>query len=233
MPLLAWCSENALLKCWKILFYDPMFRKISPFGWKEGRMINRATSQMKTQLKRTVVNIHIGDYYASKESEIIHTVLGSCVAVCLIDPYQKIGGMNHILLPGNPDLENFDDSARYGINAMELLINKIMRLGGKKRLLIAKAFGGGHIMPSISKKNGVGRQNAKFVIDFLNNEKIKIVNQDLGGQESRKIYFHTDTGEVFVKRIRHNCWQNIAREEKKQSLRIRSQLKNLGDVVLF
>ena len=190
-------------------------------------------SQPETQLKKAVVHIHIGDYYASREPEIIHTLLGSCVAVCLIDPVQQIGGMNHILLPGKPDLRLFDDSARYGINAMELLINKILNLGGKRRLLIAKAFGGGHIMPAISKENGVGKRNAKFVIDFLHNERIRIVNQDLGGQESRKIYFHTDTGEVFVKRIHHACWQKIAREEKKQSFRIQSKLKKSGDVILF
>jgi chemotaxis protein CheD len=196
-------------------------------------MTNRAMSQLETKLKKAVVHIHIGDYYATGEPEIIHTLLGSCVAVCLIDPVQQIGGMNHILLPGNPDLRLFDDSARYGINAMELLINKILNLGGKRQLLIAKAFGGGHITPAISKENGIGRRNAKFVIDFLNNEKIRIVNQDLGGRESRKIYFHTDTGEVFVKRILNDCWKNIAREEKKQSLRIQSKLKKSGDVVLF
>jgi len=188
---------------------------------------------MKTQRKKTLVNIHIGDYYASKKSEIIHTVLGSCVAVCLIDPVQQIGGMNHILLPGKPDLRLFDDSARYGINAMELLINKILKLGGKRCMLMAKAFGGGHILPAISRKNGVGRRNAKFVIDFLNNEGIRIVSHDLGGWDSRKIYFHTDTGEVFMKRIRHNCCEQIAREEKKQSLRIQSALKKSGDIVLF
>jgi chemotaxis protein CheD len=196
-------------------------------------MIYRAASQLKTETNRTVVNIHIGDYYASKEPEIIHTVLGSCVAVCLIDPGQKIGGMNHILLPGKPDLEHFDASARYGINAMELLINKIMTLGGKKHMLIAKAFGGGHIMPAISKENGVGRRNIKFVMDFLKNERISIVRHDLGGNESRKIFFYTDTGEVLLKRIHHNRWESIAREEKKQSLLIRSKLNNPGDVVLF
>jgi chemotaxis protein CheD len=202
-------------------------------GLKGKSMTNRAVSQLKTRRKRAVINIHIGDYYASKEPEIIRTVLGSCVAVCLIEPEQQIGGMNHILLPGKPDLRLFNDSARYGINAMELLINKILNLGGKRHLLIAKAFGGGHIIPTISRENGVGGRNIKFVIDFLKNERIKIVGHDLGGRESRKIYFYTDTGEVFLKRIHHNRLESIAREEKKQSLLIRSKLINPGDVVLF
>ncbi len=191
-----------------------------------------ANSQINTR-RKNVVHLNIGEYYASKAPEIIHTVLGSCVAVCLIDPVRQIGGMNHILLPGNPDLRLFNDSARYGINAMELLINEILNLGGNRRMLMAKAFGGGDIIPEISRKNGAGRRNIKFVIDFLKNERIRIVNQDLGGIESRKVYFHTDTGEVFLKRIRPKCWQDIAREEKKESLRIRSNLKKSGDAVLF
>lgn len=170
-------------------------------------------AQMKTQRKKTVVYLHIGDYYASKAHEIIHTLVGSCVTVCLIDPVRQVGGMNHILLPRKPDLRLFNDSARYGIYAMDLLINKILNLGGERRMLVAKVFGGGHILPEISRENGAGRRNIKFVIDFLYNERIRIVNQDLGGIESRKVYFHTDTGEVFLKRIRHNHWQNIAREE--------------------
>ena len=137
-------------------------------------MANKATSQLKTRSNRVVVNINIGDYYASKEPEIIRTVLGSCVAVCLFDPVNQIGGMNHILLPGKPDLKHFDASARYGINAMELLINEILNLGGKKRFLTAKAFGGGHVLPAISRENGVGERNSKFVAEFLHNEGIKI-----------------------------------------------------------
>ena len=155
-------------------------------------MANKATSQLKTRSNRVVVNINIGDYYASKEPEIIRTVLGSCVAVCLFDPVNQIGGMNHILLPGKPDLKHFDASARYGINAMELLINNILNLGGKKRFLTAKAFGGGHVLPAISRENGVGERNSKFVAEFLHNEGIKIAKHDFGGQDSRKIYFYKD-----------------------------------------
>ena len=65
------------------------------------------------------INISIGDYYASKEPAIIYTLLGSCVAVCLYDRKNRIGGMNHILLPGSPNMNKFDSSARYGIKIAE------------------------------------------------------------------------------------------------------------------
>ncbi|MGA2401571.1 MAG: chemotaxis protein CheD [Syntrophobacteraceae bacterium] len=98
---------------------------------------------------RKLIRIHIGGLHASKEPAVIDTVLGSCVAVCLHDAVERIGGMNHILLPGEAELTHFDTSARYGINAMELLINTIATLGGNRRRIAAKAFGGAHILPEL------------------------------------------------------------------------------------
>ena len=78
---------------------------------------------------KKMVSIHIGGFHASRKPAVIETVLGSCVAVCLHDPSACIGGMNHIFLPGRADMKHFDNAARYGVNAMELLVNRIMRLG--------------------------------------------------------------------------------------------------------
>ena len=122
------------------------------------------------------ITISIGEYYASKESITIYTLLGSCVAVCLFDPVNRVGGMNHILLPGKADLKHFDASARYGMNALELLINAIMGLGGDRRKIVAKAFGVGHVLPSIAKENGIGQKIVEFVKEFLHNESIKIIS---------------------------------------------------------
>lgn len=58
------------------------------------------------------IRINIGDYYASKEPSVLHTVIGSCVAVCLVDHEKGIGGMNHILLPGKADLKYLDHCTR-------------------------------------------------------------------------------------------------------------------------
>jgi len=163
---------------------------------------------------RREIGIHIGEYYATRQPAIIRTLVGSCVAVCLFDPVTGVGGMNHILLPGRANMKRFDAPARYGINAMELLINRIMNLGGKRHFLVAKAFGGAHLLPAISKENSVGRRISAFVIEFLRNESIRLISRDFGGHESRRIYFHTSTGDVFLKRIRSRYYINIAKERK-------------------
>jgi chemotaxis protein CheD len=179
------------------------------------------------------IHIHIGGFYASREPAIINTVLGSCVAVCLFDPVKRIGGMNHIFLPGKADMAHFDDAARYGVNAMEVLINSMMKLSADKSRLVAKAFGGGHVLPAIDRDNAIGQQNIAFTLDFLEREEIRIISQNLGGNDGRKIYFHTDTGEVLLKRVHPVNFKWIAKEEKKQLDRARKAARKSGGVDLF
>jgi len=154
--------------------------------------------------------LQAGEYYASKSPLILHTVLGSCVAVCLFDTVQRIGGMNHILIPGAPDLKKYDMSARYGTNAMELLINRIIKLGGNQNHLQAKLFGGACLCHSTPANKSIGKQNVAFSIEFLKKKGIEILSFDLEGNATRKIFFHTDTGKVFVKRSYSDHYKQIA-----------------------
>ncbi len=179
------------------------------------------------------VFIHIGGLYCSNKPTIIETILGSCVAVCLHDPVAGIGGMNHILLPGQADMKRFDAVARYGINAMELLINKMLSAGACRPRLVAKTFGGAHILPSISPKNGTGQKNIEFVVDFLTLESITITGYSMGGQDTRRIYFHTDTGEVFMKRIPSSSFKEITTHEKRLLNKVRTRVVEAGDIALF
>ncbi len=88
--------------------------------------------------------LYPGTLFASKNSYQIITILGSCVAVCLWDSVQEIGGMNHFLLP----LWNGHGlaSPKYGNIAMEKLIDKMISIGSKKRNLQAKVFGGSNVL---------------------------------------------------------------------------------------
>ena len=179
------------------------------------------------------VSIHIGGLYATGNPVVIETVLGSCVAACLYDSASRIGGMNHILLPGKPDMKHFSENARYGINAMELLINRIMELGACRQRIVAKVFGGSHLFPSISEENGTGKKNITFVMEFLKREKIKVISKNTGGHDSRRIYFHTDTGDVFLKRTESVNYSKIVMKEQKYLERIKDEVKNQGEVTLF
>ena len=171
---------------------------------------------------RKRVNIHIGEMVVSKEPLCVRTVVGSCVAVCIFDPVRKIGGINHILLPGSCG----DGSCTlHGMSAMELLVKKVLDIGGERADLQAKAFGGAHMLASVSPENGVGKDNIDMAIRFLGQEMIPVVNSDLGGFDARTIYFFTDSGDVWLRRYPVGRTSGIVREETESR---ESIMKKLG-----
>jgi len=158
------------------------------------------------------VTIDPGEYYASGESVVISTLLGSCVSACLYDPVTRVVGMNHFLLANKRyarDMPVIDSEAgRYGIHAMELLINEMLKQGAKRRNLKAKVFGGGDVLRYY--KGGkdnffyVGEVNCRFVREFLRNEKITVTASDLGADYGRVIHFRSTDFSAFMKKITHS-----------------------------
>ncbi|WP_201751660.1 chemoreceptor glutamine deamidase CheD [Paraglaciecola mesophila] len=183
--------------------------------------------------KCDAIKILPGEYYATTEQTLILTVLGSCVAVCLRDPKLKIGGMNHFLLPSDNAGDNpVSASARYGTYAMELLITQILKLGGDKRRLEAKVFGGGAVLQGMT-TNVVGQRNAEFVVDFLKTEQIPILASDLLDIYPRKVYFFPETGEVKVRKLKSLHNTTILDRESEYRLKLKRNAQATGDVELF
>lgn len=144
------------------------------------------------EASQKLVNVLQGDYAISDDpNDVLTTVLGSCVAVCLFDCTRGIGGMNHFLLPRG----EADGSAnmRYGVHAMELLINGLLRAGADKARLEAKIFGGARMNSNL---RDIGSANASFAQAFLNDEGIPLRASSLYGSMARRIRFWPTTGRV-------------------------------------
>ena len=130
----------------------------------------------------------------------VTTLLGSCVAACIRDVEKGIGGLNHFLLPGEDRGEGAARSARYGVHAMEVLINDILKRGGRKSALEAKIFGGANVIDTAT-RDTVGLRNAEFVRQYLAVEGIRIAAADVGGERARRVYFFPATGRASVLRL--------------------------------
>ena len=174
-----------------------------------------------THLKIDAVKILPGEYYATARPMLIVTVLGSCVAACIRDKINGIGGMNHFMLPfnGDPTLPYNQLDARYGKFAMEMLINQLLDMGAKPQHLEAKIFGGGNLLKGIT-ADKVGEHNAAFVRQYLNKEGIPILAEDLLDNYSRKVYFFPETGAVKVKKLRRLHNDTIIQREQEHIERI-------------
>jgi len=122
------------------------------------------------------------------------TVLGSCVATCLLDPIAAIGGMNHFLLPEPPASHDRDKvDVHYGTYLMEMLINQLIGSGARKDRLRAHLYGGANLRAGMAP---IGTSNAEFGRAFLEREGIPLVRSDLGGSQARRVDFRPASGQV-------------------------------------
>lgn len=129
-----------------------------------------------------------GEFAVSDDPrQVFSTLLGSCVAACIVDPEARVGGINHFLLPGDDD----SNGLRYGVNAMELLINGLLQRGARRERLQGKLFGGARVLDGFS---DIGRQNAAFAERFFQDEGVAYLGGSLGGNLARRIQFWPTTG---------------------------------------
>lgn len=163
-----------------------------------------------------------GTFYVSSHPEAtMSTVLGSCISVCLFDPINAIGGMNHFLLPAGQGSES--GHIRFGVNAMEKLINELLKSGASKSHLKAKLFGGARMSATLG---DIGRQNAAFAHTFLANEEIPCLSESIGGTLARRVIFRPATGQVKLLFVQND------EVELNQALTSQTQPK-AGSVVMF
>lgn len=151
-------------------------------------------------LERVARVINPGGWAVENERPIA-TLLGSCVAVCLIDPQLHLAGMNHFLLPsGQPggSRRTDEDTVLHGDYAMEVLRNAMYARGASPARLVAKAFGGGNVVNAI--QMAIGSRNAEFAREWLQREGIPLLSSDLGGAWSRKVVLDPLTGDAFCRR---------------------------------
>lgn len=152
----------------------------------------RATARVPAGPAERRINIVQGEYHVTDdETVLLTTLVGSCVAACLLDPVAKVGGMNHFLLPGTDESKPGADSVRYGVHAMELLVNGLLGAGARRERLQAKLFGGGRMLDGLT---DIGSQNATFAERFLARERIALAGASLRGDRGRRVQFWPVSG---------------------------------------
>lgn len=167
------------------------------------------------------VTLEPGEYYASGEPVTISTLLGSCVSACLYDPASNIIGMNHFLLSHErysrtlPCLAS--EAGRYGIQAMDLLIEEMVRLGARRTRLMAKVFGGATILRQEGNVGNflcVGEVNCRFIEEYLAKERITIIARELGGNKGRVIHFSNGDFTVYVRKVEKGTSEKLAQRDR-------------------
>lgn len=170
--------------------------------------------------RERVIAVVQGEYRISREKDVVlSTVLGSCVAACIYDAEQGIGGLNHFLLPG--DKRGGGVELKYGSMAMELLINELLKAGARRTGMKVKLFGGARISAGLS---DVGQKNIAFAKDYVRREGFPVVDESLGGTQARRIHFRPTTGDVKL---------NLVAPTQAPAERVEKPRKPASDITLF
>lgn len=130
--------------------------------------------------------------------DLIKTVLGSCVSVCLWDPENKVAGMCHYLLTeAGPGAK---PSGRYGQFAIDLLIAEMLENNANRNLLQASIFGGGAVVDALStgSAKGIGDRNIEFAEQKCKQLGLKIRERHVGGNSGLRIALSCSNGQVNV-----------------------------------
>jgi chemotaxis protein CheD len=192
---------------------------LASFFWYEARFRSEAVKVMP------------GEYFVDSEELLVMTTLGSCIATCLWDRRARVGGMNHFMLPAVSRAgDASDQGGRYGSYAMELLINELMKRGATRATLEAKVFGGGQVVAGMDSMD-IGEGNTRFVLDYLQTERIPVVSSDVRGIHPRKVCFLPASGKAMVKRLAPARGQALADEERSAARRATSAAS--GSIELF
>jgi chemotaxis protein CheD len=193
------------------------------------------TVYFERDFDRNAVKLLPGEFFVSDDDIVLSTVLGSCVSACMWDRVAKVGGMNHFMLPGSSSQPSAQPdpiglSGRYGVFAMEQLINELIKRGARKANLEVKLFGGGAVLKNFTAIN-VGERNAEFVLEFLRMEGIRVASQDLLDVFPRRVAFFPVTGRALCRKLTQ-VDASIVSAEQQYTARLNTA-KVGGDVELF
>jgi len=141
-----------------------------------------------------IIKVGVGDFKIGKEGQILETILGCCVGICLYEDRRKIGGLLHTMLPKAPRSKNIDPVRYFNTGLIEILRVMKNEYGIIENELTAKLFGGAKLIPTLNQN--IGRDNVENARRFLKSKGIEIVSQRVGGNRGYKIEFNISTGKV-------------------------------------
>jgi chemotaxis protein CheD len=149
-------------------------------------------------------SVRMGKYAVSgaRGDVLTSTALGSCIGLALIDRLRAVAGLAHIVLPACAAGRELppEDEARYADQAVPILLDRVICLGGRHHRLEAVLVGGA-AMFSIEARIGhdIGHRNEVATRDALDRAGIPVRAAETGGCKGRTVRVFVGSGAVTVK----------------------------------
>ncbi|MDP8567336.1 chemotaxis protein CheD [Methylophilus aquaticus] len=145
-----------------------------------------------------------GEFYWGDADTRIRTILGSCVAVTVWHPAQKVGGMCHIMLPSRARSAKKTGgvlNGKYADEAMTMIMSELNSCGIAPESCHVKVFGGSNMFKTLRDiSNPIGDRNLEAVMDQLDRLGFTVHSHHHGGELPRYIIFDVWSGWVWLRK---------------------------------
>lgn len=151
-------------------------------------------------MSKLIVNIGDCKISTSRDDLIITHGLGSCIGLVFYDPTLGIGSMLHFMLPtgGDKIKEEGFQPYRFGDVGIQVMLNKLERLGCKRNNLKVVMVGGSAINTKEDKDFfAIGKRNIAIARKVFWKMKMMITKEHTGGNLSRSLYLDMSNGSVW------------------------------------
>jgi chemotaxis protein CheD len=148
-----------------------------------------------------LINVGIADLKVAKNPDVLRTVLGSCVAICLYDSKTQVAGMAHIMLPVQKNADS--NPKKYADMAIPELILMMENEGCSRGDITAKITGGAVVLRVAEGglMGEIGLNNIIKTREVLRSLNIPLCAEEVGGDRGRTIDFFSDDGRLKIKSL--------------------------------
>ncbi|GAA4700922.1 chemotaxis protein CheD [Brevibacillus fulvus] len=152
-----------------------------------------------------IIKIGMADLGVAHSPDRLRTTgLGSCVGVVLYDQVKRIAGMAHVMLPESSlGKGNETNIGKYADTAIPQLIKEMVAVGASAYNLTAKLAGGAQMFSFLGGNDTmrIGPRNVDACKAILEQNHIKIVAEDTGGNCGRTIEMDAETGILQIRTV--------------------------------
>jgi chemotaxis protein CheD len=145
--------------------------------------------------------VRMGELAASAgTADVLVTLgLGSCIGLALVDRRTGVAGLAHVVLPASDGHSAAQNPFKFADHAVPELINRVVRLGGRKPKLEAVLVGGASMFAVTSATLEVGQRNEAAVREQLKVLRIPVIAAETGGNRGRTIRIFIDSMRITVR----------------------------------
>jgi chemotaxis protein CheD len=140
---------------------------------------------------RETVDVQTGEVKAGgRNTVLLSTAIGSCIAVVALDIAAFVGGIAHIMLPGRAPENSERPHTRYVRDGFSALMHSLCSMGGKREDIRVCLAGGANVLKDPG--DTICRENIRAVREQCGEYRIPVVAESLGGYFRRRVMLNIE-----------------------------------------